>query len=143
MDVGAKGQKAFEADQARLESFCESNNIRVVDDIRHILQITDRIYFNQRMQNLLDRQTWQIRRRFKMPANVEFYNDESNGKTVDERLAEYEEAAEVAGLQYPVLCKLQTGQKSTYAHTFFCANNQAGMREALAFAGFRNVKLLV
>ena len=58
MDVGAKGQKAFEADQARLESFCESNNIRVVDDIRHILQITDRIYFNQRMQNLLDRQTW-------------------------------------------------------------------------------------
>ena len=41
-----------------------------------------------------------------MPVNVEFYNDESNGKTIDERLAEYEEAAQAAGLQYPVLCKL-------------------------------------
>ena len=49
MDLGAKGQKAFEADQTRLEEFCEANNVRVVDDIRHILEITDRIYFNQRM----------------------------------------------------------------------------------------------
>ena len=69
-----------------MEAFCAKHKVRVVDDIRHILQITDRIYFNQRMQDFLNRQTWQIRRKFKMPASVEFYNDESSGKTVEVRL---------------------------------------------------------
>ena len=70
-----------------MEDFCEANNIRVVDDIRHVMEIQDRIYFNQRMQELLDRQTWQIRRNLRMPVSVEFYNDESSGKSLDDRLA--------------------------------------------------------
>lgn len=45
-------------------------------------------------------------------------------------------------LQYPVLVKLEIGQKSTYAHTFFCVNNRAGMRDALDFIGFQNVNVL-
>ena len=90
MDLATKGQAAFEQDQVRLEAFCETNNVRLVDDIRHILQITDRLYFNKRMQDLLDRQGMSIRRKFKMPGNVEFFNDVSGGASIDERIADYE-----------------------------------------------------
>ena len=55
MNLEDKGQKAFEADQTRLEAFCEANNVRVIDDIRHILQITDRLHFNNKMQEMLER----------------------------------------------------------------------------------------
>ena len=72
MNLSVKGLQAFEADQARLETFCEQNGARVVDDVRHVLKITDRLYFNKRMTELLERQSYQIRSMFKMPASVEF-----------------------------------------------------------------------
>ena len=78
-----------------------------------------------------------------MPASVEFYNNEASGETIEDRLENYERSAQAAGLEYPVLCKLQTGQRSTYAHTFFCVNNQTGLREAFSFEGFQNVNLLI
>ena len=41
-----------------------------------------------------------------MPASVDFFNDEQSGKSIDERVTEFENAAQKVGLKYPVLCKL-------------------------------------
>jgi len=71
-----------------------------------------------------------------MPPGIGF---ENNGAvSIDERVAKFKELAAAEGLELPVLVKVQAGQKSTYAHTFFCANNENGLREALSFHGFKD-----
>ena len=61
---------------------------------------------------------------------------------IDKRVEAYKKQAAAAGLEFPVLFKLQTGQKSTYAHTFFCVNNEAGLKEVLEFKGFIDCGIL-
>lgn len=70
-----------------------------------------------------------------MPASIDFINYLSAG-SIEDRLRQYETQATAANLNFPVLFKIQTGQKSTYAHTFFCVNNSTGLKEALEFEGF-------
>ena len=74
MDIEKKGLEKFEADQTRLDTFCAENGIKVLDDIRHVLKITDRLYFNSKMTELLARQSDEIRNKFKMPASLDFAN---------------------------------------------------------------------
>ena len=55
---------------------------------------------------------------------------------LDQRLDEYKAKAYQAGLNYPVLFKIKTGQVAKDAHLFFCVNNEAGMSEALSYPGY-------
>ena len=123
MDVEGKGRREFENDQLRMDSFCRKNGVKMVDDVRHVLTVTDRIYFDRKMKEVLAKQSKEIQSTFKMPASIEFANNDSIG-TLKERVNAYEAQASAASLEYPVLCKLQTGQKGTYSHTFYCVNNR-------------------
>lgn len=60
MDVKAKGEVNFTRDQERLEAFCKEQGIKVLDDCRTVLQITDRLYFNDKMVQFLGRQAAHI-----------------------------------------------------------------------------------
>lgn len=44
--------------------FCERNGIKMLDDVKKVLEVTDRINFNRKMQNLLDKQSQEIRDKF-------------------------------------------------------------------------------
>lgn len=52
-NIDKKGKQDFEEDQVRLERFCTENNIPVYDDPRHVVKMTDRLYFNNKMKELL------------------------------------------------------------------------------------------
>ena len=133
---------AFEADQNRIDQFCQAHSIIVKDEVRQVLKITDRIFFYKKMVELFDRQTDDIKTKFKMPVSLGFDND-VEGNSAEARVASYEQQAQQAGLEYPVLVKVQEGNKNAYAHLFYCVHTSAGMREALEFAGFANKKVLV
>ena len=77
----------------------------MVDDVRHVLTVTDRIYFDRKMKEVLAKQSEEIQNTFKMPASIEFANNVSIG-TLEERVSAYEAQAIAANLEYPVLCKL-------------------------------------
>ena len=93
------------------------------------------------MTDLISRLPENLKTKFKMPGSVEFDNMYSRGD-INERVQLYEQQAQACGLEYPILVKVQTGQKGTYAHTFFCVNNSAGMHEALDFIGFKDIGVL-
>jgi hypothetical protein len=92
MNIEKKGMEAFEADQTRLELFCQAHGIKVVDDIRRINQITDRIFFNRKMLEVLDRQSEEIKTKFAMPVSVEFDNSVAES-SVESRVSAYEAQA--------------------------------------------------
>lgn len=94
------------------------------------------------MLKFLENQPEELKSKFKVPSSVEFDNSVA-GRSVETRVAAYEDQAKACGLVYPVLLKIQTGQKTTYAHTFYCVHTTAGMKEALDFVGFADTKLLI
>ena len=54
----------FEKDQSRLEAFCEQNGITVVDEVRKLNEICDRIAFNANMKKLTLKLPADIRSKF-------------------------------------------------------------------------------
>lgn len=74
-----------------------------------------------------------------MPLFFDFVN---SGST-EEKVAKFKKQAQAIGLDFPVLVKLQQGATTTYAHTFFCINNENGLTEALDFDGYKNEMLLI
>ena len=96
---------------------------------------------NKRLEKLLERQLPDIKDIVRLPASLKFFNKDELG-TVDERMALYMRQADEIGLQFPIILKLKQGQTNKYAHEIFCVNNEAGMREALDFIGYKNSVLL-
>lgn len=68
-----------------------------------------------------------------MTPYVDFYNDGN----VEILFEEYKEKAEKVGLEYPVIVKILTASRHKYAHSFYIANNDEGMKVALGFEGYK------
>lgn len=134
-------EEAFERDQTRLEDFCERNGIKVIDDVRRVNAICDRINFARDMNNMFDKLPNEIKGKFKMPASIDFSNMKSLG-TVEDRIAVFKKQAAESQLEFPILFKLCTGMKSKFSHIFFCVNEESGLSEALDFEGFIDCNIL-
>lgn len=117
----AKPQADIEADQKRIDAFVESSGLEILDDIKYVAHITKRTVFVDTTNEFIASQSEKVRNKFKMPPSVEFQNDAQS--SIESRIEQYEQKAGAVNLVYPVLIKTKTGNKATYAHTFFCVNN--------------------
>ena len=122
------------SDQERLNKWLTKNNIKLIDEIDSVLSAFDRVKLQTDLKNFMKRQPWRVRWNFDVPRYVVLNNLQA--VPVDQRLEEYKAKAYAAGLNFPVLFKIKTGQVAKDAHIFFCVNNEAGMREALSYPGY-------
>ena len=82
--------EAFDRETTRLEEFCERNDIKVLDDIRRVQSITDRVVFDREIQNMFAKLPSDIAKKFKTPASIEFMNNRSIG-SVEDRIAAFKQ----------------------------------------------------